>query len=113
VGANGTLGTGDVDVVSGTLYISAGDTIADRAHLASTGRIFLASGVYEVVGGLSLDGVEQPIGTYGSSTSAAANRYDQYFSGPGVLSVIPEPGGFAAVGLFASLFRPRRRSRKT
>ena len=100
------LGNGDVEIAAGaTLRIKSNITngIADTATvtLLHAGRSFygvmdLEKGVNETVGGLVLDGKPQPEGTYGSNTSAAAHRLDNYFTGPGILTVTsqkiaPEP----------------------
>jgi hypothetical protein len=111
---NGALGTGDVTLASGLLSISATDTIADSAFLfVNTGSgVSLGTGVNETVFGLAIDGVAQPHGTYGSSTSAAEFKNDQFFSGTGILTVVPEPGGFTSLALLAGLLR-RRRGRRS
>lgn len=135
-GATATLGTGNVTVDNATspqsiarLAIDAGVTnaIADGKTLSLAGGgtagtadqnyAILATGVNEVVGGLILGGVPQTqAGTYGSTASAATFQNDEYFSGPGVITLAPEPGAAAVAGVFASASlltsrRARRRSR--
>jgi autotransporter-associated beta strand protein len=112
----GALGPGDVTVNSTAtkLEIETGasaNAIADTATLrlagcdsafGCTGGVFgtadggflqLGPGINEVVGALLLssDGgenyVPQAPGTYGASGSGAANILDEYFAGPGILTV--------------------------
>jgi len=125
-GATADLGSGNVtiDAVStltqgattftanGRLTIETGvvNAISDSATLTLTGGsgagngdggfATLNPGVNEVVGGLVLAGVMQGIGTYGSTSSAATFRNDEFFAGTGIVTVIPEPA--AASLLFAS-----------
>ena len=97
------LGKGDIEVAAGgTLRIKARvvNAISDTAtvSLGNTGNVFfgvmdLDSGINETVGSLLLDGIAQPAGTYGSSASAAAHKLDQYFTGPGILTVALQKGG--------------------
>ena len=51
----------------------------------------------ELVGGLLLGFVPQGPGTYGSSTSIADIRDDEYFKGDGLLTVVPEPATIATL----------------
>jgi autotransporter-associated beta strand protein len=90
-GASATLGTGDVTVTGGTLSILSGvaNAIADTAALSisGTGLVNLGTGINDFIAGLSLGGVMQGTGTYGSSASSAANQFDQWFSGMGIVTV--------------------------
>jgi len=109
-GASATLGAGDVTVHSANLAfagssaklkIEAGvlNAIADSATLslaggraagvADDGYVDLGAGVNEIVGGLKLGGVTQPAGTYGSTSSSATFQNDEYFSGSGIVTVVP------------------------
>jgi autotransporter-associated beta strand protein len=111
-GASATLGTGNVTVNSANasfagsaakLTIQSGvlNAISDTATLslaggnaagtADDGFVELQSGVNETVGGLKLGGVPQVDGTFGSTSSAAANKNDEYFSGSGVITVVAPP----------------------
>jgi autotransporter-associated beta strand protein len=91
------LGGGDVDVAAGaTLRIKSNivNGIADtatvtllRAGKSFYGMMDLEGGVKETVGGLVLDGKAQPDGAYGSNTSAAEHKLDNYFTGSGILVV--------------------------
>lgn len=123
----GSLGSGDVTVsaTATDLEIETGVTnaIGDAATLslagggtagaADVGYALLDSGVNEVVGNLVLGGVAMPAGTYGSSSSLASNQLNEYFSGPGIVTVVstPEPGSVALLGLGAAGALARRRRR--
>jgi autotransporter-associated beta strand protein len=114
--ANANFGTGNVTVMNpanvltnptgianalSRLTIPSGviNAIADTATLsieggASTGfgpraAVNLATGIDEVVGSLVLGGVTQTaIGTYGSTTSPADFKSDQFFVGNGVIRLV-------------------------
>jgi fibronectin-binding autotransporter adhesin len=123
------LGAGNVEVCAGaTLLIKARVTnaIADTADISldDVGDVFygmlsLESGINETVHGLILGGTGMPAGTYGSSTSAATYKLDNYFAGSGILTVtaaVPEPATLTLLGtagLFLLLARRCRRSRST
>ena len=55
--------------------------------------------------------ISQIPGTYGSSASSAQFKNDEYFSGPGTVTVVPEPTSAVLLltGL-SSLFLGRRRN---
>ena len=67
--------------------------------------------------GLFLNGVAQAEGTYGSTSSSATFKNDEFFSGDGIITVaaVPEPGTTAlllgALGIFGFQYL-RRRHRK-
>lgn len=108
------FGTGDVTVESANLVfagsqakltISSGSTnaIDDLATLslaggnapgtADDGFADLGFGVNETVGGLILGGAAQNLaGTYGSSSSGAMFVFDEYFSGSGLITLVPPAG---------------------
>lgn len=95
VDEDGCLGPGDVTVNDGTFLDFGGtttDVIDDGAilFLNDTGSIDLNANS-ETVRMLSIDGVIQQKGTYGSTTSGADNQNDAYFSGAGVLTVLEGP----------------------
>ena len=116
-GASATLGTGNVlvdGVTSGTagkLIIQSEvlNAIADTATLALTGggSVGVADQGYvdlaanDTVSGLLLGGVAQGPGTYGSTSSTATFQNDEYFFGPGVLTVAPAalPGDYNLNGV--------------
>jgi autotransporter-associated beta strand protein len=134
-GGAGSLGTGDVFVHSANAMIAFGasarlalesgvlNAIADNALLslaggglfagfADDGYLELQAGVNETVGALLLGGVSQAPGTYGSTLSTATFKDDEYFSGSGILTVIPEPTAFASLlGGVAALGLLRRQRR--
>jgi hypothetical protein len=75
------------------------------------GKVTLASNVNETVGALYLAGFVGAPGTYGSTASSADFKDDTFFSGSGVLTVVPEPASaaFLVGGLGVFLGRRRRR----
>jgi fibronectin-binding autotransporter adhesin len=87
----GVAGTnsGPTTVTAGTLVLAGSSCLSDTNLLtiASGGKVQLNAGVKEKVGLLTLGGVSQALGTYGSTSSSAANKSDTYFSGSGVLYV--------------------------
>jgi autotransporter-associated beta strand protein len=112
-GTGATLGIGNVTVnsanltfagASARLTIQSGvlDAIADSATLslagggaagvADDGFADLGASINETVAALLLGGVMEAPGTYGSTLSGALFQYDEYFSGAGIITVIPEPG---------------------
>lgn len=127
-GATGSLGLGDVDVDGGSLTIPTGvsNAIADTAILslagggaantADTGFAILGTGVNEVVGRLFLGGVEQT--DFGSSYGAPGSGADhqtpamaEYFSGAGVVTLVPEPTAALSLGAMTVLLALRRHRR--
>jgi autotransporter-associated beta strand protein len=113
-GAGARLGTGNVTVqgtAAGTvLAIESGvsNAIDDGATLnlsgggavglAEQGYADLGGGVVESVRALSLNGVLQPVGTYGATGSGAGNVLDEYFAGAGILSVVALAGDYNVDG---------------
>jgi fibronectin-binding autotransporter adhesin len=107
---DGTLGSGNVTVNSTATDleiesgVAAANVIADTKTLslagggaggtADQGYALLDSGINETVGGLILGGVAQTTsGTYGSSSSGATFQSDEYFSGPGTITLALAPAG--------------------
>jgi fibronectin-binding autotransporter adhesin len=120
VGGAGTLGSGNVTVdnalaTSLTLEAGVANAIADTATLslagggtggtADAGFISLATGIDELVGGLILGGIAQVSDidgvTFGSLSSLADVKSDEYFTGTGMirLAAVPEPTSLALLGL--------------
>lgn len=94
---DGVLGTGDVTVNAGaTLELQGGannDDVANAAtlHLIDGSIVSLDfSGAAETVVGLTINGVPQSDGVYGSAASGAAHQLPQ-FTGTGTLLVAPLP----------------------
>jgi len=87
-----------------TLSLAGGGTVG----VADVGYVILPAG-NEVVAGLILGGVSQPAGTYGSSTSGATNLSNEYFSGSGTITVVPEPATAGLILVGAALTTRRRR----
>ena len=129
------FGGGDVTILSGNAMFSGAsarlqlpvgilNAIADTATLslaggniggvADDGFAELQAGINEIIGGLMLGGVPQGPGTYGSTLSAALFQNDEYFSGTGIVTVVPEPGAAAMLlgGLAMLLGFQRQRSRR-
>lgn len=81
--------TGDTTVNAGTLAISGSSTLSDSGTLwiGPSGTVDVASGVYEVVRGLNLNGVTKWAGLWGSPASAADYK-DAHFTGTGVVFVL-------------------------
>ena len=115
---DGAVGTGDL-----TLDITPGDIpdlritdnggddnrIDDSAslyleYLENQGQEFttvsLDADVHEVVAGLYFNNVQQDTGTWGATGSGAENIDDNYFSGGGVLNVVPIAAGTAATMIY-------------
>ncbi|WP_309399728.1 PEP-CTERM sorting domain-containing protein [Cerasicoccus maritimus] len=123
---DGALGTGTVTVAqsavdsTATLEIITGvtDAIDDSASLylgsfsGNFSTITLGDGVNETVAGLFFDSVGQSAGTWGATGSGATNINDDWFTGTGMLTVIPEPStyafGVAALALIVAMIRRRQ-----
>jgi autotransporter-associated beta strand protein len=80
---DGTLTNAIADTA--TLTLTGGGT----AGVADRGIAILGSGLNEIVGSLVLGGVAQGAGTYGATGSGATNIFDEYFSGGGIVTVVP------------------------
>ncbi len=110
--------TGDVGIANGALLsLLNGNAIADNASVRLenfgllNGKISLAAGVNETVGGLFFGAAAQLAGTWGSSTSGATYQNDTFFAGTGVLTVVPEPASAALLLLSATALLGLRRRR--
>mgnify|MGYP000943804874 CR=1 FL=1 len=98
-GTAGSLGASCTNVVVdvGTLTVRNSSAIANRADLSIAAgggaKVELAAGVNEAVAHLYLDGEMRRVGTYGSTSSAATYKNDEFFSGTGVLTVLYDVSG--------------------
>ena len=111
-GTSATFGGGDVTVSGGSAAISAAvaNAILDTAKLtlagggtagvADVGFMSLAAGINERVGTLVLGISTFNSGTYGATGSGAANIFNEYFSGTGIITVGAAglPGDFNSDG---------------
>jgi fibronectin-binding autotransporter adhesin len=108
-GASATFGGGDVTVSGGNLEISSGvaNAIADTATMSlmgggtagmpDIGYAMLGAGINETIATLILAGNTLGSGTFGSSSSLAANpglvglglNPDEFFAGTGIITVPP------------------------
>jgi autotransporter-associated beta strand protein len=100
VGSDGTLGNNSKHIVvggTGTLTLQNSKTLPDTAKLtvANGGgaKVNLAAGVNEAVGRLYLGDKQRRVGTYGSTSSAAAVKDDTHFAGTGILTVLRDDFG--------------------
>ena len=110
--------TGNVKVANGAiLSLMNNATIADTASLTLesfgllNGKLTLASGVNETVGSLLFGTQSQAAGTWGATGSGATNINDTYFTGLGMLTVVPEPATWALLagaGTFLMVMCRRR-----
>lgn len=82
--------TGTTTVNGGILRLRNGQAISDDAILALNGTAIVDIDETETVGNLFIDGVRQPAGVYGSTTSIAPveNQDDTKFSGFGSITVL-------------------------
>ncbi|HEY9508689.1 MAG TPA: Ig-like domain repeat protein, partial [Verrucomicrobiae bacterium] len=105
------LGAGNVSVAGGaTLILETGalnDYVADSANvvISSSGLANLNFSGTDIINGLSLDGGATYVapGTYGSSSSGAANIDDTHFTGTGVFQVTTTPEVTLTVVLQSSI----------
>ncbi len=104
-----TLASTVTNAIADTATLTLGGTGASAAKLNLTAT----SGIMqETVGALVLGSTAQAPGTYGATGSGAANINDTYFTGGGILTVVPEPSSWlaSAVGAVGLLVLLRRRS---
>jgi autotransporter-associated beta strand protein len=113
-----TLGLSDTIVVSpgAQLNLAGGDMILDSAvlqleqHGLFNGKLTLLQDVNETIGALFFGETAMPVGTYGALGSGANFESDTWFGGPGMLTVVPEPGSTALLlGGFGMMLMGRRR----
>jgi autotransporter-associated beta strand protein len=107
---------GDVTVATGAvLSLLNGGAIPDDATLTLeqfglfNGKVNLSAGVNESVGSLIFGDDFQLPGTWGSTASTALFKNDTYFSGTGLLTVVPEPRSAMMLLLATAALLGRRR----
>jgi fibronectin-binding autotransporter adhesin len=115
-----TLGQSEGAVVASgaQLSLAGGDMILDTAFIQLeqyglfNGKVTLLQDVNETIGALYFGETAMPAGTYGAVGSGAGFESDTWFSGTGMLTVVPEPGSAALLlgGFGMMLVRRRRRA---
>ncbi|WP_411845109.1 hypothetical protein AAFN60_14685 [Roseibacillus persicicus] len=89
--------TGNTTIHDGTLSLAtpfladSSSVIIDNTLSANAANLELTHGVGDTVDKLFIDGVQVAAGTYGSTSSGAANQDDTHFSGTGHLIVTSDP----------------------
>ena len=109
IGTNGAIVSTQLTVIAGaqlTLETSSGLPDNCVANLQSSGgnfgKVYLTNGVNETVGQLQFDGSAQFPGTWGATGSGAAYINDNFFAGPGMLTVLSGFAGTVADGSWAT-----------
>jgi autotransporter-associated beta strand protein len=74
--------------LNNTANVLADNAIVTLKSGSGYGRMFLVTGAEEVVYQLYYDGVPQPAGTYGSTSSTAGYQDNDHFEGTGILRVL-------------------------
>jgi fibronectin-binding autotransporter adhesin len=102
--------TGATNAIADTAILSLAG--GNAAGVADDGSADLGAGINELIGGLVLGGTTQTnFGTYGSVASGATYQFDEYFSGTGVVTLVPEPSCMVLLCLAASGLVASRRKR--
>jgi autotransporter-associated beta strand protein/VCBS repeat-containing protein len=82
--------TGSTTVAGGTLDCTYADSLGEGSmSVGSSGKLGLVFTGTRQIAALSLAGVTQPNGSYGSTASPATNKNDTYFTGTGSVTVGP------------------------
>ncbi len=99
---------GDTVVNVGTLNV-ASSLGSGSVAIASGAILQLGGGIHQIVTGLTLGGILQTdSGTYGSLSSGATYK-SAYFSGTGVVEVVPEPAALTMLALGGMMMLAGRR----
>lgn len=100
--ATGSLGDGNVTIAQrtgnaacyGALEINAINAMADTATLSFTGTTpILRMNANDTIAAFIINGVSQPVGTYGSTSSSATNKLS-WITGTGILTVATPSVGY-------------------
>lgn len=112
VTGNVTIAAGAVLSLMNGLAISDAGTLTMERFGLFNGRMTIAPGINETVGALFLGDAAAAPGVYGSVASGAQFQYDDYFTGAGTITVVPEPAsaGMLLIGIAAVCARRRRES---
>ena len=112
------LGVGDVEVAQGAILKLVNDAaISDAATVnlikngLFNGRLEIAAGLNETIGGLILGGVAMTNGTYSAVAAEGVDFVNaDYFAGSGIVTVVPEPATMAVLlmGGMAVVIRRKR-----
>jgi autotransporter-associated beta strand protein len=119
--ADGALGTGNVNLASSGVQLTLTGGVTNN-YISDNRTLSMVTGAFanlnfvgtDTISGLVLGGVAQAaLGTYGSSASGATFVFNNFFSGTGTLTLIPEPSTWAmtivGAGLLLSVQRFRRK----
>ena len=91
-------GDGGIEIKGGTLVLEHSQALGKKTDVRfvkmnnAYGKVQLNADVNQMVHDLYVDGVKQPYGTYGSTSSSAQYKDDTRFAGSGVLNVVGTPG---------------------
>lgn len=100
---SGFFGVGDVELTGFAKLVlrnrfETNDYIADTAALwletenvSNRPTVYIEPGLDEKVAKLYIDGLQMPSGVYGGPESGASEKLDDFFSGPGTLTVLTGP----------------------
>ena len=72
---------------SAGVTLTAVETVSGTLALGSSGKLSITTGMNNTVNALTIGGVTQPAGTWGSTSSSATYKDDTRFAGSGILTV--------------------------